>query len=886
MKKLLLLICLLPLFASAQITPAQDTALITGSAAFTPQSRYTNVTLSGVNYRIPQVYNSILGKYDTYITSKYLRAFYAPATGSTAYWKINSSNTSTGFQNIWDGSTYGLTLGYSGTFGAIWAKDIVTKTTNNAALKVYGDGSTVLQGSTNGLYFDIAGNTKIALNNSSGLQIDALIRPLQTPLGTVGNPILVLNSGVVDTIAGNSYVTPSLLKYKTIVYGGDSETDTSCVGVYCSTNYPTQIGNYNADVARAVQVNTAVAGLRLYNYVALNLYASQVAPYKPTSNKQTVPFLFWLGVNDFFDGYSVAGVYANLKIVWAQAKADGFTVVAFTLGRTTNAPVDANVVAVNALIASDPSLYDYLVRPDLINPDPSNLTYFQPDGLHLTAAGSKRIAEGADRVLESQINNYDANQIALQVLLGNTQLKKVTVDSIVNNNFASTSALLAGGGQLQFPIGAGGTGVTNYIPKYSATNLIAPSNIADNSTVVSIAVDAAVTGNLTAANLSGTNTGDQTSVTGNAGTATALATGRTIGTITGDATSAGSSFNGTANNTNAITVTKVNGVSFAGLATGILKNTTTTGVPSIAVAADFPTLNQNTTGNANTATALATPRAINGVNFDGTAPITVTAAASTLTGSTLASGITASSLTSAAGGTFGTNAFNSNSYLLSSGFTTSAINTLYGYTPANGANYIPLGGSASVIGNITSTSNFISTSTSLTGFYQARLSNTAGSGSFGGNSFSIRNGSTSEDLNFDVFNRTTFVWETPISIVNNGAITFSKPLATTSITSSGLDNYGSDLSGSYTSRSKVDKAYVDASKITAGSFSGVGTATTTFTVTIGTTMANTTYKVTASPTNVLSAAVFYITNKTTTTFDVVYLAGLTGSVQFDWHVAP
>lgn len=42
------------------------------------------------------------------------------------------------------------------------------------------------------------------------------------------------------------------------------------------------------------------------------------------------------------------------------------------------------------------------------------------------------------------------------------------------------------------------------------------------------------------------------------------------------------------------------------------------------IAADFPTLNQNTTGNAATTTALATPRAINGVNFDGTAAITVT----------------------------------------------------------------------------------------------------------------------------------------------------------------------------------------------------------------------------------------------------------------------
>lgn len=51
------------------------------------------------------------------------------------------------------------------------------------------------------------------------------------------------------------------------------------------------------------------------------------------------------------------------------------------------------------------------------------------------------------------------------------------------------------------------------------------------------------------------------------------------------------------------------------------------------------------TGNAATATALVTPRAINGVNFDGSAPITVPAAAGTLTGTILAAGVVTSSLT-------------------------------------------------------------------------------------------------------------------------------------------------------------------------------------------------------------------------------------------------
>jgi hypothetical protein len=46
--------------------------------------------------------------------------------------------------------------------------------------------------------------------------------------------------------------------------------------------------------------------------------------------------------------------------------------------------------------------------------------------------------------------------------------------------------------------------------------------------------------------ISGTNTGDQTTVSGNAGTATTLATPRTI-SITGKATAAGGTFNGSAN---------------------------------------------------------------------------------------------------------------------------------------------------------------------------------------------------------------------------------------------------------------------------------------------------------------------------------------------------
>jgi len=91
-------------------------------------------------------------------------------------------------------------------------------------------------------------------------------------------------------------------------------------------------------------------------------------------------------------------------------------------------------------------------------------------------------------------------------------------------------------------------------------------------------VDPASTSNLNGLAVAGTITG---SVSGNAATATALQTARTIG---------GVSFNGTAN-------INLPGVNTAG--------------------------NQNTSGNAATATALQTARTINGVSFNGTANITV-----------------------------------------------------------------------------------------------------------------------------------------------------------------------------------------------------------------------------------------------------------------------
>jgi hypothetical protein len=72
-------------------------------------------------------------------------------------------------------------------------------------------------------------------------------------------------------------------------------------------------------------------------------------------------------------------------------------------------------------------------------------------------------------------------------------------------------------------------------------------------------------------------------------------------------------------------------------------------------------------GNAATATKLATARKINTVDFDGSADITVTAAAGTLTGTTLASNVVSSSLTSV--GTITTGTWNGTTIAIANGGT-------------------------------------------------------------------------------------------------------------------------------------------------------------------------------------------------------------------------
>ena len=157
-----------------------------------------------------------------------------------------------------------------------------------------------------------------------------------------------------------------------------------------------------------------------------------------------------------------------------------------------------------------------------------------------------------------------------------------------------SDSILTAINKLNGNIAANGNGTVTSVSTAAANNgVTATWSMASPTPALTIGLgtitptSVAASGTVTGSNLSGTNTGDNATNSQYSGLVTNA-------THTGDATGS-----------TALTVVKINGTQLSLLGTGILKNTTTTGVPSIAIAADFPTLNQNTTGNAATATNVA-----------------------------------------------------------------------------------------------------------------------------------------------------------------------------------------------------------------------------------------------------------------------------------------
>lgn len=158
--------------------------------------------------------------------------------------------------------------------------------------------------------------------------------------------------------------------------------------------WPDFVPTYSAYLASAGSaVNYGVNGQRASQMVTD--YPTSAHLNRPLSGDQGFFFLQG-GGNDISDGVSAATVYGYLRELWTLARADTYTVCAVTVlpRGSWGSGSEAEWAALNTLILSDPTLYDVLVRADLVLANPLNTADYY-DTTHPTVLGANRLAQAA-----------------------------------------------------------------------------------------------------------------------------------------------------------------------------------------------------------------------------------------------------------------------------------------------------------------------------------------------------------------------------------------------------------------------------------------------------------------------------------------------------------
>lgn len=174
------------------------------------------------------------------------------------------------------------------------------------------------------------------------------------------------------------------------VFAGDSLT--SGFGVAAGADWPSRLMLHPQFAGGVgVKYNTAVSGRLLSNLVSG--YATEVYPYRPTAGERVYLFV-WIGANDYPTSVNTTTWLASLNSYLAQARADGFTVVLFTIMRRGETSIsgarEVDRGTLNAGIRASTN-YDILVEPDRAFHYQFGGFWWQ-DYVHLNAAGYALLA--------------------------------------------------------------------------------------------------------------------------------------------------------------------------------------------------------------------------------------------------------------------------------------------------------------------------------------------------------------------------------------------------------------------------------------------------------------------------------------------------------------
>ena len=210
---------------------------------------------------------------------------------------------------------------------------------------------------------------------------------------------LLIGTDVKTSLDGATTVEAALTAlattnaHRSIVVNGDS------ISWPFSTTWPYRMAIKSPLFSRGTFTNYSVGGKTAATIAGE--YSSTTHNQRPVQPGDEAWFFLFAGTNDIYADTTGAATYAHLQTSWAAARAEGFKVCAFTVMDSTrnSAGQRAQLVILNNLIKGTPSLYDYLVRADLVLPNPASGTYFA-DGIHPTAAGDELIASAVAVALD------------------------------------------------------------------------------------------------------------------------------------------------------------------------------------------------------------------------------------------------------------------------------------------------------------------------------------------------------------------------------------------------------------------------------------------------------------------------------------------------------
>lgn len=176
------------------------------------------------------------------------------------------------------------------------------------------------------------------------------------------------------------------------VFEGDSLTADNLDGI---RPFPTELLSLTPYSA-GYHFNRAVGGQRTDQMITQ--YTSALREFYQAHLRAKQGYYFiWAGINNYAAGDGNIEILNDLLSLWGAAKADGFTVIASTLGPVSGWPVnepvwEANRQGLNTVLrALQDGSFDLLMDPDDWLPDAFDTDYYY-DGQHLTQAGTTFVA--------------------------------------------------------------------------------------------------------------------------------------------------------------------------------------------------------------------------------------------------------------------------------------------------------------------------------------------------------------------------------------------------------------------------------------------------------------------------------------------------------------